>query len=338
MRVIAAKRQGSSGEIKKAGSSQEDHETEGVVRPRDRLVRNPILIVDVIGHIRMSQAGIASSQHFGHSDYSTALGNRSAKSRVGGRAFPEGPVGGDQAAVLSINSGAIRRVLARPSACLISIPSLVPLFTRIWASQRPPLTWDSIMMLAAMPNRSPQKLRWFSADNGAGFNRTVLDQAFLGRSVMPTTRAVRKAGQAVAACEFGIKFDHITLRDDQSGNDLKIVDWLYLPATNSRQVRSRHENFITTLLAGREAMQVLLGKSSKRDEDYKRAKRYIETWLPWLDESSVDIITKQRGRAARLMKRKKRAVLRVATALDGHGMLTAREVRTLCKRQRNGLA
>jgi len=153
---------------------------------------------------------------------------------------------------------------------------------------------------------------------------------------MPTTDAVHKAGQAVAACEFGIQFDRILL-DGQPGNDLKVGDWLYLPATNCRQVRSRHENLIATLFAGREATQVLLGKSSEKDEDYRNAKQYIETWLAWLEEPSVGIMTKQRGRAARLMQRKKRAVLRVAIELDSRRILTARQVRILCKRRGSGL-
>jgi len=153
---------------------------------------------------------------------------------------------------------------------------------------------------------------------------------------MPTTHAVHKAGQAVAACEFGIKFDRVMLLwDDQSGTDLKVVDWLHRPATNCRQVRSRHEKLLTTLLAGSAAMLVLLGKSLKRDDDVKIAKRYIETWLTWLEEPSVCIIIKQRGRAARLMQRKKRTVLRVATELDSRGMLTARQVRALCERGEN---
>jgi hypothetical protein len=153
---------------------------------------------------------------------------------------------------------------------------------------------------------------------------------------MPTTDAVHKAGQAVAAREFGIEFDRILL-DGQPNNELKVADWLYLPATNCRQVRSRHENLIATLFAGREAMQVLLGRSSERDEDYKSAKQYIETWLAWLEEPCVAIMTKQRGRAARLMQRKKRAVLRVAIELDSRGMLTARQVHILCESQGNGL-
>jgi hypothetical protein len=148
---------------------------------------------------------------------------------------------------------------------------------------------------------------------------------------MPTMRAVHKAGRAVAACEFGIKFECVTLLDDPSCNDLGLSDRPDLPAKSCRRVRSRHENFITTLLSGREAMQVLLGKPSKRDDDYKNAKRYIETWLAWLEEPSVGIITKQRLRAARLMQRKKRAVLRVATELDNRGMLTARQVREFCR-------
>lgn len=147
------------------------------------------------------------------------------------------------------------------------------------------------------------------------------------------THAIHEAGQAVAACEFGIKFDRVTLIGQQSSiDDLIITNWLHLPATNCRQVRSRHEKVIATLLAGREAMQVLLGRPSTRYEDYKKAKQHIETWLTWLEEPSSGILAKQRLRAARLMQRKKRAVLRVATDLDGRGMLTAQQVRALCER------
>src|ERR1700680_4149801 len=172
------------------------------------------------------------------------------------------------------------------------------------------------------------------------------------------TVAVHEAGHAVAAYVYKIPFDRVVLRpaesricttsglvDHWNGGQL---EWSRHPLHGMKLTRTmpdgsfvirrcaiskRVEDYIVMILAGREAEDVILGKSSGYSKDYKDVHALIKLWLaPTADTHARKfIIERLRPRAARLMHMKASYVKLVAVGLNMTGTLSEQEVRDLCQ-------
>ena len=90
------------------------------------------------------------------------------------------------------------------------------------------------------------------------------------------------------------------------------------------------------LLAGREAGKLIGDERYPNNQlwaassDYTDARRYAKDWLGISSKQECDdIIARLRVRAARLVRKKAPAVIRIAEALDEYGTLTARQAKEL---------
>jgi hypothetical protein len=174
------------------------------------------------------------------------------------------------------------------------------------------------------------------------------------------TIAVHEAGHAVAACAYRIKFDRVVLNpaSKPSVGANGIVDpwwngglegtvhpfhrmraYRELPhgsfvkrsAATCPRFRKRAQDYVVMLLAGREAMEVLLGKSYGYSKDYKDAHKQIKLWLAPGATAQLrrSIIEGLRPRAAALMRTHFGSIVLVARQLDAAGALSSREVREI---------
>jgi hypothetical protein len=181
------------------------------------------------------------------------------------------------------------------------------------------------------------------------------------------TTAIHEAGHAVAACALRIKFERVVLNKARKprpcprtgltnrwvGGYLKtngepavvrhrmfkeLPDGGFVVRTvaNCARLRKRHEDFIVMLLAGREAGKLVGDERYPNDRlwaassDYTDARQYAEDWLGISSKQECDdIIARLRVRAARLVRKKAPAVIRIAEALDEYGTLTARQAKEL---------